>query len=154
MLARGPEKNPSCFSPAPLRSVVDEIVPKWLKYAVMTNNELGNTKYCLGALEWTGTSNPGKVPRQKVNEVRASVMQGCKSNEEMCQAPYYKDKIDVVKCEDDWEEYVLGDLRRVLEQRTERRNEDAEKANVGGVPGIIAEHEHEHGEVALGSTAV
>lgn len=115
MLARGPEKNPSCFRPGPPASVVDEIVPKWLKYAVCFDNPIGNTKYCLNVLDWQA-SRPSTLRRSDLTAVKEAVARA-KTAEDMCLTDYYKDKVDPVKCKDDYETYVLGDLDRALKAR-------------------------------------
>lgn len=146
MLARGPEKNPSCFRPEGQVSVADEIVPKWLKYAIGMDNHVGNTKYCLGVLDWM--SSPG-FKKSELNNIKNSISQS-KTNEEMCQLPHYKDKIDMVNCKDEFETYVLGDLRKVLEHRQERRNEAEAKTTLQGAEGQVEESEKkaEAGEAA------
>ncbi|CAO1629833.1 unnamed protein product [Sympodiomycopsis kandeliae] len=132
MLARGPEKNPSCFSSEPQQSVPDVIWPKWMKYAIAFQNQLGNTKYCMGTLDWT-SSHKGKK-RSEILKIKESV-QRSSDYEIMCNTEYYKDKVDHDSCRDPstWEEYVLGDLKKVLKERQEKKDSriDAD----GAVPG-------------------
>ncbi|PWN30740.1 FMN-linked oxidoreductase [Jaminaea rosea] len=151
MLARGPEKNPSCFREGDMACVVDEIVPKWLKYAVMLDNQSGNTKYCLNTLDWNSSSGgrrgtDGALTRQEILKVKEGVARA-KTNEEMCAVDRYKGRIDVGRCKTDWKEYVMGDLEKALAQRQERRasaqaneGEAAVEVSVNGeVAGAAAE---------------
>lgn len=118
MLARGPEKNPSCFRPGPSACAVDEIVPKWLKYALCFDNAICNTKYCLNTLDWQA-ARPATMRREELLAVKESVARA-KTTEEMCQVDYYKKRIDMAKCKDEYETYVLGDLAAVLRGRRQR----------------------------------
>lgn len=158
MLARGPEKNPSCFREGPMACIVDEIVPKWLKYAVMLDNHVGNTKYCLNVLDWNSsngnrTESGGALRRAEITKTKEGV-QRAKTNEEMCAVERYKERIDVKKCKEEWEEYVMGDLARVLEERQKRRaggkGAVVGSSTAGASEGVVAGkgEENEAAEVA------
>lgn len=156
MLARGPEKNPSCFSPGPRKSIPDVIWPKWMKYAAAFENHMGNTKYCMGALDWTGHTKGAK--RAEILKVKESVQQ-CKDYESMSNVDYYKGKVDAAKCRsEEWEEYVLGDLKKVLAERQARRgavgvNEEEAKMSIEGVPGQGEEIQGQEQEQAIAEKA-
>ncbi|CAO1618914.1 unnamed protein product [Parajaminaea phylloscopi] len=134
MLARGAEKNPSCFRPGPQACSVDEVVPKWLKYAVCFDNAIGNTKYCLNVLDWH-VARPKHMKRDQLLAIKEAVARA-KTNEDMCRTDYYKDTIDVAKCKDEYETYVLGDLAAVLAQRRER-GQVAGAVSSQSVPGAV-----------------
>lgn len=120
MLARGPEKNPSCFRPGPMADIAKEVVPKWIKYAVMTDNHVGNTKYCLQVLDWPTSKGVSKAQIGKLKDEANRA----KSNEEMCEMSYYKGQIDAGKCKSEWQTYVLGALEEVLKQRKDKSAKD------------------------------
>lgn len=144
MLARGPEKNPSCFSPEAPASIVDEIVPKWLKYAVMLDNHIGNTKYCLNVLDWNSSKG---LKKDQIIKVKESIAK-CKTLEDMTEVEHYKGKIDLKKCKEDWQTYVMGDLQKVLEERQERRNGELGNLTLEGGEGR-AEQTEEQDDGAL-----
>jgi len=52
MLARGAELNPSVFRREGKLSVPDIIAPQYAQYAAFFNNPWGNTKYCMGQLNF------------------------------------------------------------------------------------------------------
>lgn len=162
MLARGPEKNPSCFlpgGPSAMQSVPDVIWPKWMKYAIAFQNQMGNTKYCMGTLDWTGSNKGAK--RSAILQIKEAV-QRSPDYETMCNVEHYKGKVEHAKCRDPegWEEYVLGDLKKALESRRERRGaqgldeEGVKEASAQGVAGRGEEIEQGVGtEATVGAAA-
>lgn len=143
MLARGPEKNPSYFSPEPPASIADVIVPKWLKYALAFDNHIGNTKYCLNSLEWN-TQSPG-LARHTIIKIKEAASRA-KTNEAICETDYYRGKVDPAKCKSELDTYVLGDLRKVLDERQARRHGEVGKQTLEGVAGKVEENERQEAE--------
>ncbi|KAK0543819.1 tRNA-dihydrouridine synthase 2 [Tilletia horrida] len=57
MIARGAELNPSVFRREGKLSVPDIVAPQFAKYAMYFDNVWGNTKYCLGQLNFKDRAN-------------------------------------------------------------------------------------------------
>ncbi|KAK0539259.1 tRNA-dihydrouridine synthase 2 [Tilletia horrida] len=57
MMARGAELNPSVFRREGKLSVPDIVAPEYVRYAMYFNNPWGNTKYCLGQLNFKDRAN-------------------------------------------------------------------------------------------------
>ena len=92
--------------------------------------------------------------RAEITKTKEGV-QRAKTNEEMCAVERYNERIDVKKCKEEWEEYVMGDLARVSEERQKRRagGEGAAAGSstaAGASEGVVAGkgEENEAAEVA------
>ncbi|KAE8271028.1 hypothetical protein A4X09_0g1327 [Tilletia walkeri] len=57
MIARGAELNPSVFRRQGKLSVPDIIAPQYARYAMFFDNTWGNTKYCMGQLNFKDRAN-------------------------------------------------------------------------------------------------
>ncbi|CAD6885084.1 unnamed protein product [Tilletia controversa] len=62
MIARGAELNPSVFRRQGKLSVPDIIAPQYARYAMYFDNVWGNTKYCLGQLNFKDRANIEHAP--------------------------------------------------------------------------------------------
>lgn len=70
MIARGAEANPSCFHESKaLQDPIEVIIPRYARIAHYVNNPFGNTKYCLNAMDFSGSNGgkgkPGSKDRRK-----------------------------------------------------------------------------------------
>lgn len=77
MIARGAEANPSCFHASKsLQDAIQVIVPRYARIAHHVNNPFGNTKYCLNAMDFSGSNSgkgrPGSKERRKQLKIELS----------------------------------------------------------------------------------
>lgn len=87
MIARGAEANPSCFSSGGLEDPLTVILPLYTRLAILLDNPMGNTKYCMNTFDLTQSPyNAQTIPGLK--QKRHAFKQGLfkvKEYKELCE---------------------------------------------------------------------
>lgn len=115
MMARGPEANMSCFQPQ-RECTATVLAPKWLRYAIRTNNLFGNSKYCITQMAFTTTAGAKDTDAEKISPLKKrdlveirSALSASQTHEDMARALHLPWPLDTSD--------VLEHLQRKLEER-------------------------------------
>lgn len=85
MIARGAERNPSCFSPSGFVDPMEVIIPHYIRIAMFTSNHFGNSKYVINAMDLTATNKPSQSGVQAVRKQFKQDVSRIKDYKSMCE---------------------------------------------------------------------